>query len=127
MDVDQLYHLTNALNLPNIHITESQNIVHVLKGVVLVCTCYSHSGNMYKLVECFDRCQLEILEIVNKFTKLIDNQWSHILSQFQPGASFPRNLAMYAVTITSAGSPMTTIWGFLDCTIQQICCPLWAQ
>jgi hypothetical protein len=45
----------------------------MLKGMALVCTCYSWSGNMYKLVEHFEWCQLAISEIVNKFTKLINN------------------------------------------------------
>jgi hypothetical protein len=73
MDVDQLYRLTDALDLPPVHITQARNVVPALEGVALVCARYSRSGNIHDLTEHFDRCQSAISEIVNEFTELMDN------------------------------------------------------
>jgi hypothetical protein len=125
-DVDQLYRLADALRLPPVHITETRNVVPVLEGVGLVCARYSRPGNLHDLAERFDRCQSAISEIVNEYTALIDNRWSHILD-FDTVLLSPENLEKYATAVSNCGSPMATIWGFLDCTIRQICRPSLAQ
>jgi hypothetical protein len=100
--------------------------VPTLEGVALICVHYSHTGNLVNLFKRFARPLLVILEIVNKFMALIDVCWVHVLD-FDPVLLSPKNLDMYAAAISECRASMHSIWGFLDCTIRQICHPSLAQ
>jgi hypothetical protein len=50
----------------------------------------------------------------------------HVLD-FDPVLLSPKNLDMYAAAISECRASMHSIWGFLDCTIRQICHPSLAQ
>jgi hypothetical protein len=81
---------------------------------------YRRTGDLYDLTERYDRCVPAVSEIVNEFTIIIDNQWSHLLD-FDPIHLSSENLERYAAAIHRRGSPLSTIWGFIDCTIRQVC------
>jgi hypothetical protein len=53
---------------------------------------------------------------------MIDDRWQHLL-QWDGVLLSPENMARYADAAHKRGSPLKTIWGFIDCTIRQTCRP----
>ncbi|KAF8596773.1 hypothetical protein BDV93DRAFT_534656 [Ceratobasidium sp. AG-I] len=56
----------------------------------------------------------------------IYHQWLHIL-QFDPEQLNPAQLAAYAEAVYSKGAALSTYWGFVDGTLQQIARPTYNQ
>ena len=53
----------------------------------------------------------------------INTRWEHLLHWDDTGVLSPENLQKYANALQDFGAPTRSIFGFLDCTIQQTCCP----
>ncbi|KAI0039757.1 hypothetical protein FA95DRAFT_1585203 [Auriscalpium vulgare] len=60
---------------------------------------------------------------VNEFTEFLNDRWQHLLDFNQDFLLHPTNLAIYSVAIRRCGSPSSSIFGFIDCTICCICRP----
>jgi hypothetical protein len=126
-DFGELCELVHHLRLPEAFKTPNGYVVTAFEAVCLFCARFRSSGDQYDLVMRFDRSQSAILEIINTAIVLIDERWSHLLDFDHEVLLSPKNLARYAAAIHRSGSPIATIWGFIDCTIRQICRPSWRQ
>lgn len=79
---------------------------------------------MYNLATKFDRSQSAISEVVNELTMFLDKRWKFLLDTDERNPVLrPERLAEYAAAIHDAGSPLSTIWCFIDCTIRIMCRP----
>jgi hypothetical protein len=75
--------MVDALQLPPIHVTRNGHVVTALEGFCMLCARYRRIGDMYDLVERYDRAQSAISEIVNEFSIPIDDRWLGLLD-FDP-------------------------------------------
>jgi hypothetical protein len=64
-----------------------------------------------------------ISEIVNETAGFIDQEWSHLLVWDGDGILSPSVLRTYADALHTFGAPTCSVFGFLDCTIRQMCHP----
>lgn len=61
---------------------------------------------------------------ISQYTNLIlDTNWDFLLRDFESGHLGPDRLAEFARKVHSKGAPLDKCWGFIDCTIRQICSP----
>jgi hypothetical protein len=79
------------------------------------------------MVAKYDRSQSAISEIINTVVVMIDKRWKHLLDFDHTTLLSPLNMARYAKAIHDRGSPLRGVWGFIDCTIRQICRPSYGQ
>jgi hypothetical protein len=71
----------------------------------------------------YAHAQSSISEIINWIIIYIDTSWSHLLDFDHKHLLSPPNLQTYADAIYQSGAPLSGVWGFIDCTIHQICFP----
>jgi hypothetical protein len=126
-DAQELFDLVRVLDLPPSFCTRNSYCVIVLEAVCLLCARFRSSADEYVLVMKYDRSQSAISDIVNHVVILIDKRWKHLLNYDNEVLLSSENLARYVNAIHCCGSPLTTIRGFINCTIRQICRPSWGQ
>ena len=126
--MDELIELATALRLPPIFTTPTSGYaVPRLEALALTCARLARSGDIYDLVREYDRSAAAISEIVNYTVRLIDTDWAHLLDFDHNCLLAPEQLSRYASAISEAGAPMSTVWGFIDCTLRRISRPTWFQ
>lgn len=64
-----------------------------------------------------------ISECTNWVLKFILEHWDFLLRNFESGHLGLSRLSVFAQKIYNKGAPLDKCWGFIDCTIQQICRP----
>ncbi|TBU36239.1 hypothetical protein BD309DRAFT_1085243 [Dichomitus squalens] len=125
---DELIELAAALRLPPIFRTPASGYaVPRLEAITLTCARLARPGDIYDLVKEYDRSAAAISEIVNHTICLIDVAWAHLLDFDHNHLLAPQRLSEYASAIRNAGAPMSTVWGFIDCTLRRISRPTWFQ
>jgi hypothetical protein len=122
----ELLQVSNTLRLPPFFITQNRYLVPSLEAVALLCARLKHTGDLWDLVEKYDRSQSALSEIINKTAIKIDDRWGFLLD-FDPVLLSPKCLNKWAKAIHRRGSPIRTIWGFINCIIRQICRPTFGQ
>jgi hypothetical protein len=122
----ELLQVSNALRLPPFFITQNRYLVPSLEAVALLCAQLKHTGDLWDLVEKYDRSQSALSEIINETAIKIDDCWGFLLD-FDPVLLSHERRDKWAKAIHRRGSPIRTIWGFINCTIQQICRPTFGQ
>lgn len=127
MTAGELIRLTNALNIPRKIKTSGGHVFSGVEALALLCAQFRSAGNIYELITKYDRSQAAISEIVNYLCCYIDNRWSHLLDFDHTGILSSENLAVYAEAIHNYGAPLDSVWGFIDCTICQMCRPRYWQ
>jgi hypothetical protein len=123
---DELVDLVNALQLPAFFITHNRYLVSSLEAVSLLCARLKSTGDIWELVERYDRSQSAMSEIINEIAITVDDRWGFLLG-FDPVLLHPERLQEWADAIYQRGSPLPTVWAFIDCTIRQICRPIFGQ
>ena len=116
-----------ALEIPLIFSTTSQYSFSAVKALALLCACFQSSGDLYQLSMIYNHSQSSITKCINELVLYIDTRWSHLLDCDSEYLLHPLQLKCYASAIYKHGSPLTSIFGFIDCTIQHICRPTWWQ
>ncbi|TBU36620.1 hypothetical protein BD309DRAFT_878037, partial [Dichomitus squalens] len=124
---DELVELAEVLRLPPILVTHHRYNVPRIEALALTCARLARPGDIYDLVRDYDRSASAISEIINETVCLIDATWAHLLDFDHNHLLSPHNLSNYAAAIRRAGAPMSTIWGFIDCTLRRIARPTWFQ
>ncbi|KAI0751704.1 hypothetical protein C8Q80DRAFT_1218365 [Daedaleopsis nitida] len=82
---------------------------------------FRSAADEYELSLIYAQSQSAISEIVNWVVAHVDDHWSHLLDFDHSGLLAPHNLKRYADAIHHRGSPLCSLWGFIDCTICIIC------
>ena len=113
--------------MPPVIITRNRYYVPRLEALALTCARLARPGDIYDLVKDYDRSASAISEIVNETVCRLDAMWEHLLNFDCNHLLSPRNLAHYARAIRQAGAPLSTVWGFIDCTLRRIARPTWFQ
>ncbi|KAG2124862.1 hypothetical protein DEU56DRAFT_708823, partial [Suillus clintonianus] len=123
MTPSELLELARVLRLPSVIRTEGRHKFTAIEALGLTCARLRSSGDLYELVSKFDRSAAAISEIVTWVIIFIDEKWGHLLEFDHEHLLSPHNLEKYAEAVHKRGSPLTGVWGFIDCTIRRICRP----
>ncbi|KAJ3966739.1 hypothetical protein EV361DRAFT_1036723 [Lentinula raphanica] len=115
---EEIFDLAVALCIPNPFVTSSRSRFTSVEALALLMARFRSAGDMYHLVmTLYDRSQSAISEVVNELTVYLDEKWKHLLDVGEDNPQLKKEeLAKYASAIHDAGSPLTDIWGFVDCT-----------
>ncbi|KAF7965647.1 hypothetical protein HWV62_42420 [Athelia sp. TMB] len=123
MTADGLMRLESALLIPDPFRTEAGYSFPSIEALALLCAWFRSLGAEYILSANYNRSQSAISQLVNELVLYFDATWRHLLDFDHTGLLSPQNLARYADALRRAGVPEVLIWGFIDCTIRQICKP----
>ncbi|KAJ7087370.1 hypothetical protein B0H15DRAFT_736152, partial [Mycena belliarum] len=123
----ELTRLAKAMDIPEQIKTASGHVFSRIEALTLLCARFRSAGDIYEIVTKYDRAQSAISEIINYLCCYLDDRWAHLLDFDHKGILSPENLAIYAEAIHAYGAPLNSVWGFLDCTIQQMCRPRYWQ
>ena len=127
MAAEEICDMAEALEIPAIFSTTSRYSFSAVEALALLCACFRSSGDLYQLSMIYNCSQSSITECINELVSYIDTKWSHLLDCDSEYLLHPSQLNCYASAIRNRGSPLTSIFGFIDCTIQRICRPTWWQ
>jgi hypothetical protein len=127
MSADDLFELAEALKIPETFKTMNRYIFSRIEALCLLCAQFRSAGEMYTLSMLYDRSQSSISECINELVEYLDNRWEHLLGCNNDHLLHPDNLKQYAHAICAHGAPISSIFGFIDCTIWRICYPTWFQ
>jgi hypothetical protein len=114
------------MKLPAIWSTGHCYLVTGIEALGLTCAQLRTIANLDGLVAQYGLSRSAISEISTETVIMLDSSWSHLLD-FGHVLLSPKNLAQYANAVHNCSAPIWTIWGFIDCTIQHICCPIFGQ
>jgi hypothetical protein len=115
------------LKIPELFYTQSCHKFMCIKALSLLLAWFKLLGNVCDLSMLYSQAPSSILEVINKLSEYIGVTWKHLLDFDHNGILSLEEIENYADTIHYARSPVTSIWGFLNCTICMICCPSWWQ
>ncbi|KAJ8507424.1 hypothetical protein ONZ45_g10210 [Pleurotus djamor] len=120
----ELIELSEQLKIPAPFITSSRYRFTPIEALGLLLARFKSPGTIHELTSKYNRSYAAISEVVNELSIRLDDTWAHLFetSPRNPLLS-PSSLASYATAISLAGSPLSTIWGFIDCTIRYMCRP----
>lgn len=124
---DELHDVATALDIPEVFVTSSRYRFEAIEAFGLLCARFRTPSDIYVLTSLYNRSIAAISEVVNELTEYLDERWKHLLGFDRNGILSTENLEQYAEAIHDFGAPLDSIWGFLDCTIRQICRPRWFQ
>lgn len=125
---DEISDLASVLCIPNPVITRTCTHFDPIEALGLLLARYRTPAEIFFLSVLYNHSQSSISELVNELSEFLDEQWKHLLEAGDHNTVISRaRLAEYAHAISSAGSPLSTVWGFTDCTIRFICHPSWWQ
>jgi hypothetical protein len=127
MSADEICEMAEALEIPERFITTSRYSFTSIEALALLCARFRSAGDLYHLSMIYDHSQSSITECVNELVMYVDIKWSHLLDCDREHLLHPSQLAYYAAAIRKRGSPLSSIFGFIDCTIRRICRPTWWQ
>lgn len=127
MTASELNSLTNALRIPPRFKTASGHVYEGIEALSLLCARFRSPGDIYDLVRRYDRSASAISEVINELCVFLDESWAHLLHLDSQGVLAPERLQEYADALHDFGAPVDSVWGFLDCTIRQMCRPIWWQ
>ncbi|VDC02477.1 unnamed protein product [Peniophora sp. CBMAI 1063] len=125
--VDQLVDLTEALDIQEPIYTENSHKSKPLEAVALLYTCYCHSGDLYDFIEKYDHSASLLSQMIIDVVKYLDEWWKHLLNFDHQFILSLAKMAEYAEAIRNRGSPIWTLFGFIDCMICCITRPTWFQ
>jgi hypothetical protein len=94
-----------------------------LEALGLLCARLCSPEDQFSLSTKYARPQSAISEITNETAAYINTTWGHILDWDVHGLVSPDALCTYATALHAFGTPMRSVVGFLDCTIQKTCHP----
>ncbi|KAI0709834.1 hypothetical protein C8Q76DRAFT_599557, partial [Earliella scabrosa] len=124
---DELVQLATVLQLPPVFVTNNRYHVTALEALALTCAQLARPGDLFDLVQDYDWSESALSEIINYTLCAIDDTWAHLLDFDHNHLLAPQKLSTYAAAVRRAGAPLSSVWGFIDCTIRRIARPTWFQ
>jgi hypothetical protein len=115
--------VARALEIPAFLHTKSRHAFTCLEAFALLCARFWTPAELGMLAMLYNCSTSAISEIVNQLSEFIDDHWAHLLRFDHVGLLSCPNLTAYAAAIHQKGSLLDSVWGFIDCTIRQICRP----
>jgi hypothetical protein len=123
MDTTELLAMVDVLEIPDRITMPGGSVFLGLEALCLTCARFRTAGDLDELALKYNRARSSISEIVNWVVIFLDTNWKHLLDFDHMHLLSPPKLQQYASAIHRAGSPLKGVWGFIDCTIRQICRP----
>ncbi|KAF8592318.1 hypothetical protein K439DRAFT_1643775 [Ramaria rubella] len=115
--------LTEVLDLPDPLIMAHRYRASALECIALLCAWLRSPEDQWGLATKYACPQSAISEITNETARYINDHWSHFLDWDNTGVVHPSRLHAYATALAEFGAPMTTVFGFINCTIHPTCRP----
>lgn len=114
--------------MPSVFETRSRVKFTREEGLFLLCTRFAWPTRLKTMEFLFGYGASSISEAVNWVLYFIDNHWNFLLNDFTSGHLSTTRLLEFAKKVRAKGAPLDCCWGFIDCTIRQICRPKkWQQ
>ncbi|TFK32535.1 hypothetical protein BDQ12DRAFT_590379, partial [Crucibulum laeve] len=127
MTAHEINHMFEALSIPTEWVTATCSKFDGIEALCLLLTQLCSAGDMYLLLMQYDCSQSAISEIINELVIYLDERWKHLPDCDCHHLLHPSQLAQYAEAIHMQGSPLPSIFRFIDSTIRHICHPTWFQ
>jgi hypothetical protein len=121
---DEMVWIADTLRLPNPLITMARYHTTPIESLGLLCAHLRSPEDQWSLSTKYMCLQSAISEITNETTTFINAQWGHLLIWDKHGILSSKALRRYADVLHRFGCPSLTVFGFLDCIIHQMCCPI---
>lgn len=123
----ELAQLVDAMDLSDGIRTAHGYVASGIEALCLTLARFRSAADQYALVKEYNRSQAAISSIVNETVVFLDDRWSKLLAFDHKNLFSPDKLEEYAQACTDAGSPLTSLLGFMDCTVRRACKPTWFQ
>jgi hypothetical protein len=121
---DHIYHLKDALRLPEVLKCAQGTVSSGIEGLCIVLRRLAYPNRLIDISKTFGRTQSELSLIFNETLTLIYEHNMEKLSNLEQDWIKPDE---FAAAIAGKGSPLQTIWGFIDGTVRPICRPTYDQ
>ncbi|KAG0634032.1 hypothetical protein HOY80DRAFT_869723, partial [Tuber brumale] len=121
-----IFEITQCLRLPPIISTRNRNSFTQEEAFFLFCARLAYPQRIEQMAIYLDYSAKRVSESYGWMLEYIWKSWDHLLCDFQLPAQHlsPERLQYFARKIHGKGAPLTTCWGFIDCTIRPICRPV---
>ena len=116
LTADELCEIAEALEIPCCFSTSLWYSFICIEGLALLCAHFCSAGDIYALSIIYDCFQSSITECVNELVLYLDTKWSHLL-ECDHDHLHPSQLVLYADPIHQCGSPLMSIFGFINCMV----------
>ncbi len=117
---DALIELSEMLALPQEYVGQNGIVWTPLEGTCMLLRRLCYPGWLVDLQPYFGRSVEDCSIIVNNMLADVHHRFSHLLSSVdQPWM----NHEAYCAAVVQKGAPVNNVFGFMDGTLQQICCP----
>ncbi|KAJ7691354.1 hypothetical protein B0H17DRAFT_843844, partial [Mycena rosella] len=124
---EEIADLAAVMDIPAPFRTRSRYAFSPVEALALLLARFKSAADIYELTMNHNRSQGAISEVVNELSEYLDKRWGHLFEFDTAGVLAPEHLTEYAAAIHRRGSPLHTVWGFIDCTICGVCRPTWWQ
>ncbi|KIK58964.1 hypothetical protein GYMLUDRAFT_74737 [Collybiopsis luxurians FD-317 M1] len=119
----EILELAKVFDIPDPFKTHNQYAFLAVEALALLLACFHLGCDQFELVSKYQQYQLSLSEFFNELIEYLDKRWAHLLNCNSEGVLHPDQLLIYVDVITAHSAPLTNCFAFLDCTIQEICCP----
>ena len=118
----ELHTLITVLELPDPLLTLGGYCAISLESLALLCAHLWSPDTQWALVNKYACLQSAISEIISETAMFINKHWGSFLDWDAVGLVHPQRLQEYADALQEFGAPCNTVIGFINCTIQPMCC-----
>ncbi|KAF8594251.1 hypothetical protein BDV93DRAFT_481969 [Ceratobasidium sp. AG-I] len=118
-----LTRVRTQLEIPDPFLTSHREHFTGDEALAVLLSHLSYPARLSDLADKWGRSGSTISRCVSELGKLVFTKWRCTL-EFNPCFHSPERLERYSACISSAGSPLSDIWGFIDCTIIEMCRPI---
>lgn len=119
--------MLKVLDIPDPFVTTSRSKFTSLEALCLLLARFVSISNLDELSAQYNRPIGAISEAINELSQHLDERWHHLLDFDTNGLLTPDSFERWSTAIREAGSPVPSLWGFLDCTLRRNCRLSWLQ
>ncbi|KLO09136.1 hypothetical protein SCHPADRAFT_834370 [Schizopora paradoxa] len=123
MTADEIMDVITAMDIPDVVKTSEGHVFEGLEAFCLILARFRTAGDISELTRQYNRSSTAISFAINQLVQEIDDNWAHLLHFDREGVLCPENLREFARAVHEHGSPVETVWGFLDTTHRRTCRP----
>ncbi|KIK52639.1 hypothetical protein GYMLUDRAFT_179931 [Collybiopsis luxurians FD-317 M1] len=107
-----------------IHLSPEPGKFTAVEALRLLLAHFQSPSDIYELTARYDCSQSAISKLINELTEYLDNTWRHLLESWSMNPTISsEQMAIYSSALVQHGAPLDSVWAFVDCTIQAMCCP----
>ena len=118
---NDIYHLANALNFPDVFRCYNGLVVDSLEAL---CVCLKHFGYPCRYADLVTRIGRPVPQLCMISRKVVDeifDRYSHLLTELDQPWLSRENLQIFANAVHDKGATLDNCCGFVDGTVRPIC------